>query len=62
VLVGETAPEKPSWVAYYVAGETVVAVATMGRDPVMVQAAALMREGRMPSKSELKGGVDILSL
>jgi len=62
VLVGETAPEKPSWVAYYTAGETVVAVATMGRDPVMVQAAALMREGRMPGKTALKGGVDILSL
>jgi NADPH-dependent 2,4-dienoyl-CoA reductase/sulfur reductase-like enzyme len=62
VLVGETAPEKPSWVAYYAAGETVVAVATMGRDPVMSQATALMREGKMPSKSELKSGVDILIL
>jgi NADPH-dependent 2,4-dienoyl-CoA reductase/sulfur reductase-like enzyme len=62
VLTGDTAPEKPSWIAYYTRGETVVAVATMGRDPVMAQAAALMKYGKMPSKSELKGGLDILSL
>ncbi|KUJ18109.1 uncharacterized protein LY89DRAFT_684033 [Mollisia scopiformis] len=50
------------FVAYYAKGETVVAVATMGVDPVMVQASELMRRGKMPSKSELKKGVDILSV
>jgi NADPH-dependent 2,4-dienoyl-CoA reductase/sulfur reductase-like enzyme/nitrite reductase/ring-hydroxylating ferredoxin subunit len=55
------------WAAFYCKGETVVAVATMGMDPVMSQSAQLMRVGRMPTKSELKPGVlldglDVLSL
>jgi NAD(P)H-nitrite reductase large subunit len=62
LLLGETNPEKPSWVAYYCKGEEVVAVATMGKDPVMSQSASLMVMDKMPKKSELKGGLDILSL
>lgn len=50
------------FVAYYAKGETVVAVATMGVDPVMTQASELMRRGKMPSKSELQKGVDILGV
>lgn len=60
VLTGE--PEKPSFVAYYTKGETVVAVASMMKDPYMTQAAELMRRSRMPSKSELQKGVDILEI
>lgn len=60
VITGE--PEKPSFVAYFTQGETVVAVASMMKDPYMVQAAELMRRGKMPSKSELQKGVDILQL
>ncbi|KAK8073570.1 Apoptosis-inducing factor 1 [Apiospora phragmitis] len=55
-------PAEANFVAYYCKGETVVALASMGRDPVMSQAAELMRRGKMPSKSEIKGGLDILSL
>ncbi|KAF2112169.1 hypothetical protein BDV96DRAFT_498344 [Lophiotrema nucula] len=60
VLQGE--PEKPSFVAYYTQGETVVAVASMMKDPYMTQAAELMRRKKMPSKSELQKGVDILEV
>lgn len=50
------------FVAYYTKGETVVAVGTMGVDPVMVQSSELMRRGKMPSKSELEKGVDVLEI
>ncbi|KEY71672.1 hypothetical protein S7711_02907 [Stachybotrys chartarum IBT 7711] len=55
-------PEESTFVAYYTKGETVVAVATMGRDPVMVHSSQLMKMGKMPSKSELKNGLDVLSV
>jgi NADPH-dependent 2,4-dienoyl-CoA reductase/sulfur reductase-like enzyme len=60
-------PDENKWAAFYCQGETVVAVATMGVDPVMSQAAELMRVGKMPPRSELKPGLvlpglDILSL
>lgn len=60
VITGE--PEKPSFVAYYTQGETVVAVASMMKDPYMAQSAELMRRNKMPSKSEIKKGVDILQI
>ncbi|KAI9692173.1 MAG: hypothetical protein M1822_006403 [Bathelium mastoideum] len=60
LLTGE--PEKPSWVAYYTRGETVLAVASMMKDPYMTQAAELMRRGKMPSKSDIAKGVDILEI
>ena len=60
LLMGE--PEKPSWVAYYTKGETVVAVASMMKDPYMAQAAELMRRGKMPSKSDISKGLDILEV
>ncbi|KAE9375371.1 hypothetical protein N431DRAFT_436855 [Stipitochalara longipes BDJ] len=60
VLKGQ--PEEAKFVAYYTKGQTVVAVATMQVDPVMVQASELMRSGKMPSKSEIEKGVDILTI
>lgn len=60
VLTGD--PEKPSFVAYYTQGETVVAVASMMKDPYMTQSAELMRRGKMPTKTELQKGVDILTV
>lgn len=60
VITGE--PEKPSIVAYYTQGETVVAVASIMKDPYMSQSAELMRRNKMPSKSEIKKGVDILQI
>lgn len=66
-VVFQGSPDEGKWAAFYCQGETVVAVATMGMDPVMSQAAQLMRVGKMPPKTELKPGVllsglDILSL
>ncbi len=53
-------PEEDTFSAFYAKGETVVAVATMQMDPVMTKCAELMRRGCMPSKSELRNGVDVL--
>lgn len=60
IVTGE--PENSKFVAYYTKGETVVAVATVNSDPVMSQSAELMRKKLMPSKSEIKRGVDLLSI
>ena len=62
LVVGETNPQNPSWVAYYTQGEEVVAVASMMKDPYMTQCAELMRRNNMPKKSELKKGVDPLEV
>lgn len=61
VVIQGSVDEK-AFAAFYSNGETVVAVATMGKDPVMVQSAELMRLNKMPKKSELQGGFDVLSL
>jgi NADPH-dependent 2,4-dienoyl-CoA reductase/sulfur reductase-like enzyme/nitrite reductase/ring-hydroxylating ferredoxin subunit len=53
---------KQSFIAYYTKGEEIVAVATMMKDPYMVQAAELMRRGGMPKKSEVEKGVDIMEI
>lgn len=53
---------KQSWVAYYTKGDEVQAVASMMKDPYMSQSAELMRRGKMPSKSELSKGVDIMEI
>lgn len=55
-------PDEGKWVAFYTKGNTVVAMASMGMDPVMSQSAELMRLGKMPEKGQLEGGLDILSL
>ncbi|KAK4654024.1 Apoptosis-inducing factor 1 [Podospora pseudocomata] len=54
--------DEGKWVAYYTKGETVVAMASMGKDPVMAQFAQLLPLGKLPSKSELQKGLDLLSL
>ena len=61
-LVLQGNPGEGKFVAYYCSGETVVAVASMGVDPAVAKSAQLMRQGAMPSKSELKGGLDILDV
>ncbi|KAG4419818.1 hypothetical protein IFR04_007037 [Cadophora malorum] len=61
-LVLQGQPDEAKFVAYYTKGETVVAVGTMGIDPVMTASSELMRRGAMPSKSDLKKGIDVLSI
>lgn len=60
VLQGD--PGEGKFVAYYCKGDTVVAVASMGKDPAMTKSAELMREGAMPSKGQLQQGLDILDV
>ncbi|KAF7713875.1 Uncharacterized protein PECH_000785 [Penicillium ucsense] len=55
-------PEEAKFAAYYTKGDTVIAVATMGMDPVMAKAAELMRRGHMPGKKAIAEDVDILSV
>ncbi|KAF6807141.1 hypothetical protein CPLU01_15830 [Colletotrichum plurivorum] len=52
--------EDSSFVAYYTKGDSVIAVATMGKDPVMSQCAELMAQQRMPTKTQIKDGLNIL--
>lgn len=54
--------EETKFIAFYCLGETVVAVASMQKDPAMAHAAELMRRGGMLSKSQLKAGEDILTV
>ncbi|PHH59502.1 hypothetical protein CDD81_3142 [Ophiocordyceps australis] len=61
-LVLQGKPADAKFVAYYALGETVVAMASMGMDPAMVQSAELMRTGKMPSKSQLYKGLDIMDV
>jgi NADPH-dependent 2,4-dienoyl-CoA reductase/sulfur reductase-like enzyme len=60
VLKGE--PENAKFAAFYCKDQTVVAVATMGMDPIMTKCAELMRRGHMPSKKEVEDGVDVLKV
>lgn len=48
--------------AYYAKGDDVVAVATMGVDPLMVQCSELIRINAMPTLSEIKKGKDPLTV
>ena len=60
VLQGD--PDQGKWVAYYAKGETIVAMASSGMDPAMSQSAQLMALGTMPTRTQLQGGLDILSV
>ena len=44
------------FVAYYIKDGKVVALASMGNDPIMSKTSELMRLGLMPSAAEIKGG------
>ncbi|KAH9819136.1 hypothetical protein DFH28DRAFT_1053431 [Melampsora americana] len=55
-------PDEMKFVAYYHIDQEVVAIATMQRDPIMVQAAELLNQRKFPSVSEIKKGVDVMSL
>ncbi|KAL2010948.1 hypothetical protein VTN00DRAFT_3666 [Thermoascus crustaceus] len=60
VLRGE--PENAKFAAFYFKGDTTVAVATMGMDPLMTKCAELMRRRNMPDKKQIEEGVDILAI
>jgi len=58
VLTGE--PDNNKFAAFYTKDDTVVAMASMMMDPIMVKTAELMRRGKMLSKSQIKNGEDVL--
>ncbi|KAK0544780.1 Apoptosis-inducing factor 1 [Tilletia horrida] len=52
----EGKPAELSFAAYYARGDEVVAVATMGRDPLAVVASELFRTSKFPPLAEIKAG------
>ncbi|KAI1499884.1 monodehydroascorbate reductase [Biscogniauxia marginata] len=60
VLKGD--PAEGKFIGYYCKGDIVVAVVSMGADPVVMKAAELIKLGALPSKAELKGGLDLLQV
>ncbi|RVD86736.1 uncharacterized protein DFL_004997 [Arthrobotrys flagrans] len=54
--------EENKFVAYYTQGETVVAVASMQRDPIVTQCSELMRRHAMPSKTDIQNGADLMKI
>ncbi|OJD17644.1 hypothetical protein AJ78_02294 [Emergomyces pasteurianus Ep9510] len=60
IIKGEL--DEGKFVAYYVLGETVVAVASMGMDPIVMKCAELMKSGKMVGKKEVNEGVDVLKV
>jgi NADPH-dependent 2,4-dienoyl-CoA reductase/sulfur reductase-like enzyme len=56
----EGKPDEASFAAYYGNKDTVVAVASMNKDPYVSMAATLMYDGTMPSLSQLREGLDLL--
>lgn len=59
ILNGE--PQEGKFAAYYTKKDVVVAVATMGMDPIMTKCTVLMKQGKMLSKSDLEAGKDPLA-
>ncbi|KAI8667519.1 Rieske domain-containing protein [Fusarium sp. Ph1] len=59
-IVLEGDPTENKFIAYYCKGETVVAMASMGRDPAMAQSAELMRVNKMLTKTQLQEGMSVL--
>lgn len=54
--------DEGKWAGFYTKQDTVVAVASMGYDPVVSKSSELMRRGAMPSKAELQKGTDVRTL
>lgn len=61
-LVINGKPEEGKFAAFYGKEGAVVAVATMGMDPIMTQSAELMRRGNMPSIRDIAEGADVLAV
>ena len=55
-------PKEGKFAAFYAKHNTVVAVASMGMDPVMSKSAMLMRKGKMPTLAAIRDGADVLGV
>jgi len=54
--------EELVFVAYFLHGDSVLAVASVGRDPVVSHCSELFRIGKMPSAAEIRGGANVLTI
>eukprot|EP01094_Clydonella_sp_ATCC50884_P015476 TRINITY_DN2607_c0_g1_i1.p1 TRINITY_DN2607_c0_g1~~TRINITY_DN2607_c0_g1_i1.p1 ORF type:complete len:532 (-),score=181.21 TRINITY_DN2607_c0_g1_i1:88-1683(-) len=54
--------EENTFVAFLCKGEQILAVVTLGTDPAAAAAAELFHLGKMPRASQVRGGLDLLSL
>ncbi|BFZ53355.1 Apoptosis-inducing factor 1 [Savitreella phatthalungensis] len=61
-LVIQGSLDEGKFAGFYTKGDQVVAVVSMGYDPVVSKAAELMRRSAMPGKKDLQGGQDIRQL
>ncbi|EPQ52733.1 hypothetical protein GLOTRDRAFT_64447 [Gloeophyllum trabeum ATCC 11539] len=61
-VIVEGDPGEMKFIAYYVKGGKIVAVASMQKDPVVSKASELMRLGLMPSPEEVRAGKDLLGI
>ena len=61
-VVVDGSPAEGKFAAYYCKGDTVGAVATLGRDPIMVKAVDLMERRKMLSKKDIVAGKDIMAV
>ncbi|KAK9895956.1 hypothetical protein P389DRAFT_196070 [Cystobasidium minutum MCA 4210] len=55
-------PEELKFCAWYGKGDEVVAVATMGRDPIVSHASELFTLKKMPGFGQIKSGTDVLQI
>lgn len=55
-------PDELKFSSYYLKDDKVVAVASMGVDPLVAHSSALIRLGKMPSAQQIKDGFDPLSI
>lgn len=62
IIQSEDIENTSKFVAFYCKAQTVVAVATMGMDPVMAKCAELMRRKNMLSKKDIQDGKDVLAV
>ncbi|KAI8394015.1 uncharacterized protein BYT42DRAFT_609775 [Radiomyces spectabilis] len=54
--------EKLSFVGYFAKGDTILAIASYMKDPIVSYCAELLRIGKMPSASDIRNGVDPLNI
>jgi len=54
--------EEQTFIGYYIDGEEIVAICSMGKDPIVSHASELFRLGLMPPVSFIREGKDLLSI
>ncbi|KAI5290361.1 hypothetical protein KEM54_001755 [Ascosphaera aggregata] len=58
----QPSPDTTKFVAFYTLSDTVVAVASMNWDPVVMKCVTLMKARKMPKKVDLQRGLDVMDI